>query len=506
MIKRVSIKEALTFKSVVLEPHKGLNVFSGPSGAGKSILMNAILALFGLSESEAAQAEVAIVGVKPPIDAPIAIDGDEIIARLVKKDKTRYFVNDAQIGKTALKATFEGIARRLNQKDTADISSNNLLSLLDLLADNRALTDEFAQRYDRLKTQKAQLEALKNKEASAQDLREFARFELDKIVSIAPKEGEYERLLELKKRLSKKEKIAEILEKTLNFKEKESEVYALYDALGLSRAVFEEAMFDLDATIAKAQSALEEIETLDPETMLDRIERLSGLIRRFGGINEALAYAQEKKAEIASFESLEADIKRLTNEVKELEASAIASANKICEGRIKAAKPLEAKINGFLARLRMNLAAIALTKTELNEQAGQKAAIALNGANVEKISGGEFNRLRLALLCAREELQEEGDRAALFLDEIDANVSGEEAASIAKVLKFLSTRYQIFAISHHSQLTSKADAHYLVSKENGESRVCLLDRKGRIDEIARIISADQITDSALKHAEALLDE
>ncbi|GHS88464.1 hypothetical protein FACS189487_06810 [Campylobacterota bacterium] len=98
-----------------------------------------------------------------------------------------------------------------------------------------------------------------------------------------------------------------------------------------------------------------------------------------------------------------------------------------------------------------------------------------------------------------------GEKAVLFLDEIDANVSGEEAASIAAVLKMLSARYQIFAISHHSQLTSKADAHYLIIKEGNQSFVRLLDKGGRIREIARIISADRITDAALQHAEALLE-
>ncbi|MDR2639027.1 MAG: AAA family ATPase [Helicobacteraceae bacterium] len=506
MIARVSIKDALSFKSVVLEPHIGLNVFSGPSGAGKSILMNAILALFGLQESEASSAEAAIVGFKPPKDAPIEIEGDEIVARLIKKDKTRYFINDAQIGKSALKALFEGSARRLNQKESSDLSSNNLLSLLDLIAKHEAKLAEFASAYERLKAKSAELSALKDKEASARELLEFAKFELDKIASLAPKEGEYERLLELKKQLSKKEKIAQILEKTASFKEAEDDAYALYDALGLDRAVFEEAMNDLGSAIETARASLEEIEALDPEAMLDRIERLSALIRRYGDIGEALKYAEDKRREIASFESLEADIKLLSREVQELEASANNLAKQIRAVRCKAVKALEEKINAYLTRLRMPNAKLALNETQLNEYAGQQAALALNGAAIEKISGGELNRLRLALLAVRVELGGTNERSALFLDEIDANVSGEESASVAAVLKFLSGRYQIFAISHQSQLTSKADAHYLITKENGESKARLLDRKGRVAEIARIISSDQITDAALKHAEALLSE
>jgi DNA repair protein RecN (Recombination protein N) len=251
---------------------------------------------------------------------------------------------------------------------------------------------------------------------------------------------------------------------------------------------------------------LDEIDAIDPETILDRIERLSNLIRRYGGVGEALARAEEKRKELAVFESLDEHIKNLSAEVKALDTTANALAKKVRESRAKVLTPLETKISGFLAQLRIAKAKLELTEIELDERAGQKAAIALDGAAIDKISGGEFNRLRLAVLATRIEALEEGDRAILFLDEIDANVSGEEAASIAKVLKLLAMRYQIFAISHQSQLTSKADAHYLIMKENGESSATKLDRKGRIYEIARIISADEITDAALKHAEEMLDE
>ncbi|MDR1451661.1 MAG: AAA family ATPase [Helicobacteraceae bacterium] len=506
MIARVSIKDALGFKSVVLEPHIGLNVFSGPSGAGKSILMNAMLSLFGLQDGDAASAEAVITGFKPPKGAPIEIDDDEIVIRLIKKDKVRYFINDAQIGKSALKSLFENAARRLNQKETSDISSNNMLSLLDLIVNDAKTQSEFAQAYERLKTKTAELAKLQNRESRAQESRQFALFELEKIEAIAPKEGEYERLLELKKRLSKKEKIGEILQKTRDFKEAEGDAYALYDALGLDRAVFEEGMSDLESAIETARSSLEEIDALDPETMLDRIEKISGLIRRYGGVKEALAYAEEKRKEIESFESLEADAKRLTIEVKELDASANALAKLIQRERIRALGTLEDKINDYLRRLRMPSVKLELSETELDENVGQKAAAALNGATIDKISGGELNRLRLALLAARVELGGAKKRSMLFMDEIDANVSGEESASVANVLQFLAARYQIFAISHQSQLTSKADAHFLVSKTNGESRVAPLDRNGRVAEIARIISADQITDAALRHAEALLND
>ncbi|MGE4295966.1 MAG: DNA recombination protein RecN [Campylobacterales bacterium] len=510
MIERITIKEAVTFKTAELRPEAGLNIFSGPSGAGKSVLMGTVLALFGLKESEAALAEAVLQGVKLPDDLPVE-EGDDVIVRQIKKEKVRFFINDSQISRPALKNAFEGRVRYLNHKETGDLSSQSLLDLLDLLAsgNNAAYGDRLAvykTRFAAYETQKAELAELKAREAKAQELKEFARFEIEKIESVNPKPGEYEKLLELKKRLSKKEKIGQLMGEAAAFKEHESRVFELYELLGIDATAFTEAMNELSGVLENGASEMEEMEGTDPEVLLERIEKLSGLIRRFGGVEEAIEHAKTKKAELAGFESIEADIKRLEKAVGAEEAALTQEAEAIAAERKKAAKPLEEKVSAYLKQLYLPAARITLEQTALNLQAGQKAGLELSGVNLDKISAGEFNRLRLALLAARVELGGADERLVLFLDEIDANVSGEEAASIAKVLKLLAARYQIFAISHQSQLTSKADCHYLVTKQDGISEVRALERHERIREIARIISGEAITDAALEHAAKLLEE
>ena len=91
-----------------------------------------------------------------------------------------------------------------------------------------------------------------------------------------------------------------------------------------------------------------------------------------------------------------------------------------------------------------------------------------------------------------------------MLDEIDANLSGEESMSVAKVLKQLSQYFQIFVISHQPQLTSMGDQHFLVYKNENESHVRELGFDERIDEIARIISGESITQEAKGFAKELL--
>ena len=125
------------------------------------------------------------------------------------------------------------------------------------------------------------------------------------------------------------------------------------------------------------------------------------------------------------------------------------------------------------------------------------------GTKLDRLSSGEFNRLRLALLALGVESMQSGG-GVLMLDEIDANLSGEESMSVAKVLRHLSTHYQIFVISHQPQLTSMGEQHFLIYKDD-ESRVRELNPLERIEEIARIISGDSVSEEARGFARDLFE-
>jgi len=145
-----------------------------------------------------------------------------------------------------------------------------------------------------------------------------------------------------------------------------------------------------------------------------------------------------------------------------------------------------------------------LEKTPLYELGESEAKIILNDIDINTISTGEFNRLRVALLGAK--LEYTNEEKTLFLDEIDANLSGEESMSVAEVLKLLSEKYQIFAISHQPQLASVANKHFLVTKKENKSFVKELDKDGRIEEIARIIGGKEKSQKAIDYAKELLKE
>lgn len=247
------------------------------------------------------------------------------------------------------------------------------------------------------------------------------------------------------------------------------------------------------------------MEELDIENVLDRIEKLSSLQKRFGSIKEALEYKEEKKKELESYENISFEKSILEKNLKKLSIEVIEQAKKISSFRKEYSKTLEKRINHYLEYLYLSNAKIHFVDKKLDKTGIDEIIFELNGVNLDTISSGEFNRLRLALLTSISEFDIIGN-GILFLDEIDANLSGKESSAIAKVLNRLSQNYQIFAISHQPQLTSTADIHFLVDKKDGKSTVKKLDENSRIDEIARMISGEDITDDAYSFAKNLLEE
>jgi len=141
-------------------------------------------------------------------------------------------------------------------------------------------------------------------------------------------------------------------------------------------------------------------------------------------------------------------------------------------------------------------------KSVLNESGNDSLDVMLGSSKTDTLSGGEFNRVRLALMAATIP-KETGRQGILILDEIDANVSGDESIAIAEMIAKLSKVYQIFAISHQPHLSAKAEQHIVVTKENECSKAEVLNSEGRVQEIARIIAGENPTSQALEFAKKL---
>ena len=505
MIERLLIKEYLSFDEAQLEFQKGLVVFTGPSGAGKSILINALLALFGLKPVEARVSE-AVCDFELDLEE-YGIERDEVIVvRAVKKEKVRYFLGDQALSKKALREIFAPRIAYLHQKEQGFFESEHLLFMAEgFVADDEyfQVKKEYEALFEEFKEVRSELEELRSRQKNIEEQKEFLEFEIQKIASIEPKPGEYEELMSLKKELSKKEKIAQAIREAEGIFEYESRVYEVFGLLDLPSDFFDEAMNELKDIFYTKLQQLEELEEIDAEELLERLEKLSSLKRRYGSIEEALEVLEKKRAELAKIENIELSEKELETRLEQIQRRLQTLADRLSRYREEAFERFEGGVNELLRPLKLPRATFRIQRGDLGASGQDRVQLELKGISFKKISSGEYNRLRLAVMAAWNRTKEGG--GVLIVDEIDANISGEESMAVAKILKSLSKNYQIFAISHQAQLASLADQHFLVTKDD-KSRVREIKEQERQREIARIISGEEITKEALEYAKRALKE
>jgi len=348
------------------------------------------------------------------------------------------------------------------------------------------------------------LRRIEEEEKKIVELKEFVSFEIKKIEDINPTMDEDEELIQIKKELSKKEKVLENIELANAVFEHEHKVSSALESLDVESSFFDDVMNELRAVLENAQEKFSALDDVDIEEVLNRIEELSGLKKRYGSIEEALAYKELKKIELQKYENIEIEKEDLQKSVLKLNGQVNSLALQLSELRTFEIVSFEKDLNNYLQELYLRDAEIELQEGVLGLHGKDELKIKLNATQLQKVSTGEFNRLRLAILALKSEFMSKNG-GVLMLDEIDANLSGEESMSVAKVLRQLSKHFQIYVISHQPQLTSMGDQHFLVYKDGDESKTKELDSDGKIDEIARIISGDSVSGEAKKFAKELLE-
>lgn len=506
MIERLLIKEYLNFDSVELKFKEGLSVFTGVSGAGKSVLMSAIMAVFGLKDSEAKLVE-ADVEYKFSAEE-YGIESEQINTFKLFRDKaTRYFINSQAISKKNLAAIAKEHIKYLSAKEINEFENERFLNLLDISQSKKdgsflKFKQEFEAKFKEFDQISKDLQKIIEDEKRVEELKEFASFEISKIESVNPKIGEFEELIEIKKRLSKKDKINEAWSRAEAVFHAEK---AVIDALNISdidASFFEEAMNEL--RIARDSLNMDELEEIDIEGVLDRIEALNSLIRRYGSVEEALELLQKRKAELNKYENISFEKSALEAKFKALKSEIDDMASKLTKARGENLKELESLINSYLKELYMSKITLKISAKPLDKFGVDEVSLSLNETNLKNLSSGELNRLRLAFIASETQISGSGS-GVIILDEIDANLSGKEAMSIANVLLNLAKFYQIFAISHQPQLSSKANSHFLVERQGEKSIVRELENSERISELARMISGETVSKEAIEFAKQLLE-
>jgi DNA repair protein RecN (Recombination protein N) len=506
LIERLYLRELVTFSEVELEFDDGLVVFSGPSGAGKSVLMSAILSSFGYTTQGAAKLCEVLVRKPSTLQSEMYEFDDELTIKTLKKDKLRYFIEGQNISKKALAEMFSPYVQYLSVRDKSGFEAETLLLMLDkslLKKDKRfkKLHKEYKKRYENYRIKAQELAKIKEDEVKLSELIEFATYEVDKIEKINPTVGEDEALMQVKKQLSRVDKIKASLTTAMDIFGAESAVEEVYKLLDKDASVFMDAMNQVRADFEETEHLAAELEEMDVEEILDRLSDITALQQRYGSIEEALAYKDAKKKELDGYHNIEQD-KSMLESFLAMEYTELSTlARQISKVRKEESKVLEKVLEGYLATLKLPSLHFTFEMKTLSDNGSDSIDVLLGNSSISTLSGGEFNRVRLALMAST--ITEKEAQGVLILDEIDANVSGDESIAIANMIMKLSSVYQIFAISHQPHLSAQAKQHIVVTKDGDKSQVVELKEEGRVHEIARIIAGENPTKEAMEFAKKL---
>jgi DNA repair protein RecN (Recombination protein N) len=546
MLRGLFIRDMLIIDRLNLEFAPGLNVLTGETGAGKSILLDALGFVLGwrgraeLVRAGAAQGEVtAVFDLDPGHPARAVLDeagidaGDEIILRRINSVDGRKtaWINDRRASGDLLRALSETLVELHGQQDDRGLlNPRGHRQLLDVFAgiDLAPLRLAWGARSAARKA-RADAEAAIEQMAADEGYLRHAVAELDKL---DPQPGEEAALDTRRRGMQGAERIrADIVRAHAALAENGAE-RLLSDATRWLDGVADRAEGRLDAPLAalaramielgEAQAGVEDalrgldFNPADLEAVADRLFAIRAMARKHGVAPDDLgSFADGLRARLAALDGGAGNLAALTRAVGEAEAAYDAAAKAVTEARRAAAARLDAAMAGELAPLKMERAVFA-TQIAPGE-AGPEGVDAVTftvatnpGAPAGPLnriaSGGELSRFLLALKVC---LTRGASGLTLIFDEIDRGVGGATADAVGRRLRALAGGAQVLVVTHSPQVAAQGAHHWRVEKrvlaEMTTSTVMALAPADRVDEIARMLAGDTVTDAARAAARALLE-
>lgn len=547
MLTSLEVRDVLIIDRLSLTFQPGLNVLTGETGAGKSILLDALGMVLGwrgradLVRQGAAQGEVSAtfdLDVAHPAHAVLqaaglaAAPGEELILRRVvgADGRKQGYVNDRRVSGEVLRDLGEVLVELHGQHDDRGLlNPRGHRQLLDAFAalDPTPLRAAWRARSRAEADLRGAEEALVRAGAEVDYLR-HAVAELDKL---RPEPGE-EAALDVRRRaMQAAEKVRADVARALEALG-EGAGSLLRDAQrlldGAAARLDDGALEPPLAALGRAQIELSEAETLvervlraldfspaELEAAEERLFAIRALARKYGVAADDLGdFAGGLRARLGAIDDGAAGLGRLQAALAAAEAAYATEAQRARALRTAAARRLDAAMAAELSPLKMERAAFvtALAPCESGPDGTDEVTftVATNpGAPAGPLnriaSGGELSRFLLALKVC---LTGQSTGLTLIFDEIDRGVGGATADAVGRRLRALSQGAQVLVVTHSPQVAACGAAHWRVEKLQGESqtlsRVTALDEPGRIEEIARMLAGERITDAARAAARALM--
>lgn len=545
MLINLSISNVAVIEKANVDFSDGFNILTGETGAGKSLLIDSLSMVLGMRTSRDlirhgadAASVTALFSPCPDLsefDIENEEDGSCVLSRKLTADgKNVCKINSVTVPLSTLRAVGEKLVTIHGQHDNiALLKPSYHLSLLDEYAQNNNLFTEYRNAYKEAVDAKKKLEAMRTSESEREMQKDMLNFRIEEIKAISPAEGEDEILIEKRDALRNYSSIMANLEAASSAL---SEQGGAKDALYASMRNLESAssmdknLEDISVQLTDLYYNTEDIASQinsyisrmsfspnELDEIEERLDSITRLKKKYGPLlSDVLSNLAAWEEEYGSLLFYEDNIAALEKEAKDAWDKALEIGGRLDEARRLAARKLTRVVEEELTFLDMPKVCFC---TAFNEHEPDKTGLSdveflISTAPGEapkpltKIaSGGEMSRIMLALKSALADCDHVG---VLLFDEIDTGVSGKAAAKIASKLKSLSADRQIICITHLPQMASRADCHLLISKDTStdsfKTTVTLLDRAGRIDELSRLISGDDITPAARLAAEEMLGE
>ncbi len=547
MLRSLDIRDMLIIDRLELTLAPGLNVLTGETGAGKSILLDSLGFVLGwrgraeLVREGAEQGEVVAEFDLPTghpafevlADAGLQTEDTLILRRVNTRDgRKTAWVNDRRVSGEILRALSDTLVELHGQHDDRGLLNPR---------GHRQLLDEFGGLEDAvartraawrdLNGARAALAEAEEKLAEIREEEDFLRHAVSEMDVVSPKPGEDAELDSLRRMMQAAGKIREDVARAFSALGSDGAEGMLRDASRWLEGAAERAEGALDAPLAALDRALVELGeaeegvaraldalSVDPaelERIEERLFAIRALSRKHSvqpddlpGLSEVLA------ARLSALDQGAAGLDELRRAVEAAEAVYDDLADALGQARAEAAEDLDAAMAAELAPLKMERAVFSTDISEGEPGPDGRDVVAFTVATnpgapagpLNRIaSGGELSRFLLALKVC---LTAEAEGLTMIFDEIDRGVGGATADAVGRRLEALSDGAQVLVVTHSPQVAARASHHWRVEKavEDGAtlSRVVELDEGTRVDELARMLSGDTITEEARGAARVLL--
>ena len=553
MLSLLHIENIATIESADIEFGCGFNVLTGETGAGKSIVIDAIGAVMGertsrdLIRTGAKSARVSAVFVQLPELAWFAENGmgpDEdgvlLLERVIQEDgKNICRLNGRPVTVAQLRSLGNQLLNIHGQHDGQQLlDSRYHILYLDRFGGLEKLTQAFGEAYQTAAALQREISALQMDEAEKARRTDALTYQIGELERAELKLGEDEELDARRQLLRNAGKLIDGAERACyalsGGEDSPGAVALIGDAEAQIRALSRVSgeLSDLSQQLAELYSSAydiaervrdfrdqfdfspEELEQL--ERRLDQIYRLK---KKYGStVEEMLAFLERCRQELASLQSSDDEVIRLTQKLESLIAKATEQGKCLTEKRRAAAQSLQARIQEELAQLDMPRVRFMVELTPkpdgAMDETGMDDVEFLMSANVgeaakaiQKIaSGGELARIMLAL---KNVLAENDDVTTLIFDEVDTGVSGRAAQKVAEKMAQVAGKKQVLCVTHLPQIAAMADHHFSVEKHIEKDRtftqVVPLSAERRKEELARLTGGAVVTQTMLDSAGELLE-